>query len=45
MMRELYFLAAQKKAEMLIVRMMRPQTAARNICRRLGFREELLIPD
>ena len=45
MMRELYFLAAQKKVEMLIVRMMRPQTAARNICRRLGFREELLIPD
>lgn len=45
MMRELYFLAVQKKVEMLIVRMMRPQTAARNICRRLGFREELLIPD
>lgn len=45
MMRELYFLAAQIKVEMLIVRMMRPQTAARNICRRLGFREELLIPD
>ena len=44
-MRELYFLAVQKKVEMLIVRMMRPQTAARNICRRLGFREELLIPD
>lgn len=45
MMRELYFTAAQKKVDMLIVRMMRPQTAARNICRRLGFREELLIPD
>ena len=45
MMRELYFLAVKKKVEMLIVRMMRPQTAARNICRRLGFREELLIPD
>lgn len=45
MMRELYFLAVQKKVEMLIVRMMRPQKAARNICRRLGFREELLIPD
>jgi hypothetical protein len=24
---------------------MRPQVAARNICRRLGFREELMIPD
>lgn len=45
MMRELYFLAAQKKVEMLIVRMMRPQTAARSICHRLGFHEELLIPD
>lgn len=45
MMRELYFLAAQKKVEKLIVRMMRPQTAARNICHRLGFHEELLIPD
>ena len=45
MMRELYFLAAQKKVETLIVRMMRPQKAARSICRRLGFREELLIPD
>lgn len=45
LMRELYFLAAQRKVEMLIVRMMRPQKAARNICRRLGFREELLIPD
>lgn len=45
MMRELYFLATQKKVEMLIVRMMRPQKAVRSICRRLGFREELLIPD
>ncbi len=44
-MRELYFLAAQKRVEMLVVRMMRPQKAARNICHRLGFHEELLIPD
>lgn len=44
-MRELYFLAAQKKVEKIIVRMMRPQLAARNICRKLGFHEELLIPD
>lgn len=45
MMRELYFLASQKKVKTLIVRMMRPQKAARKICRKLGFREELLIPD
>jgi len=45
MMRELYFLAAQKKVEKIIVRMMRPQIAARNICRKLGFQEELLIPN
>ena len=45
MMRELYFLAVQKKVEKIIVKMMRPQIAARTICRKLGFREELLIPD
>jgi len=45
MMRELYFIALQKNVEMLVVKMMRPQIAARNICRKLGFREELLIPD
>jgi len=45
MMRELYFLAVQKKVEKVIVKMMRPQIAARTICRKLGFREELLIPD
>lgn len=45
MMRELYFLAVQKKVEKIIVKMMRPQIAVRTICRKLGFREELLIPD
>lgn len=45
MMRELYFLALQKNVEIVLVQMMRPQVAARNICRKLGFREELLIPD
>lgn len=44
-MRELYFLAAEKNLEMLVVQMMRPQVAAQKICRKLGFREELLIPD
>jgi len=45
LMRELYFFAVQKKVEKLIARIMRPQIAARNICRRLGFHEEIVIPD
>ncbi len=45
MARELYYLAASAKVEEIVVRMMRPQTAARSIFRRLGFREELLLAD
>ena len=45
MMRELYFLAAAKNVEKLVAKMMRPQKSARAICLRLGFREELLLPD
>jgi RimJ/RimL family protein N-acetyltransferase len=45
MMRELYFLAAGKNVEKVVAKMMRPQTAARTICHRLGFREEHLLPD
>lgn len=45
MMRELYSLAVEKKVEKVVAKMMRPQIAARTICRKLGFREELLIPD
>ncbi|MCK4763176.1 MAG: GNAT family N-acetyltransferase [Candidatus Aminicenantes bacterium] len=44
-LRELYLLAAEKKIEKLVAKMMRPQVAVRKICRRLGFREETLIPD
>ncbi len=44
-MRELYFLAAEKNVQKLVVQMMRPQIAARTICRRLGFHEEHLLPD
>ena len=44
-MRELYFLAAAKNVEKLVAKMMRPQKSARAICLRLGFREELLLPD
>jgi RimJ/RimL family protein N-acetyltransferase len=45
MMRELYFLAAEKKVEKVVAKFMRPQAAARKICRRLGFHEEALVPD
>ncbi len=45
MMRQLYLLAHEKKVELVVTRIMRPQSAARNICRKLGFREELMIPD
>ena len=45
MVRELYFLAVEKKVEQVVVKMMRPQVAAKRIFRKLGFREEHLIPD
>ena len=45
MVRELYFLAIEKKVELVVVKMMRPQIAAQRIFRKLGFQEELLIPD
>ena len=44
-MREVYFLAIEKKVEKVIAKMMKPQAAARKICRTLGFHEEVLIPD
>jgi RimJ/RimL family protein N-acetyltransferase len=45
MAHELYSLAASHKLEQIMVTMMRPQTAARSIFRRLGFREEMVLPD
>jgi L-amino acid N-acyltransferase YncA len=45
MLRELYYLAAQKNVKNVIVRIMRPQKAARAICHKLGLREETMIPD
>jgi L-amino acid N-acyltransferase YncA len=44
-MRELYFLAVEKKVEKVIAKMMKPQVAARKICKTLGFHDELVIPD
>jgi len=45
MIRELYMLAVQQKVDTVVAKMMRPQIAARKICRKLGFREELFLPD
>jgi L-amino acid N-acyltransferase YncA len=45
MARELYSLAAAEKVEEIVVRMMRPQYAAHSIFRKLGFHEEVLLPD
>ena len=45
MAHELYSLAASCKLEQVMVTMMRPQTAARSIFRKLGFREEMVLPD
>jgi L-amino acid N-acyltransferase YncA len=45
MARELYFLATSEKLEDIVVKMMRPQIAAHNIFRRLGFLEEATFRD
>jgi len=45
LIRELYFLAVQSQIETIVARMMRPQVGAERIFRRLGFREESMMPD
>jgi acetyltransferase len=45
MIRELYFIAVQNQITTIVARMMRPQVGAQKIFRRLGFREETLLPD
>lgn len=45
MLRELYQIAVEQKVKKVIAKMMRPQEGARRMFRRLGFREETLIPD
>lgn len=45
MIRELYFIAVQNQITTIVARMMRPQAGAQKIFRRLGFREESLLPD
>lgn len=43
--RELYYLAMQRKLDRIVVRVMRPQSRAHRIMKRLGFTEEFLIPE
>lgn len=43
--RELYFLAAQRRVERVVARVLRPQRGARRILRRLGFRGEYVLPE
>ncbi len=45
LLRELHYIAASERVEKVVVRFMRPQAAARNICRKLGFHEETIVPD
>ncbi|MDH3402708.1 MAG: GNAT family N-acetyltransferase [Acidobacteriota bacterium] len=42
---ELFLLASSARVEEIVVRMMRPQKAARSIFRKLGFRQETVLPD
>ncbi len=44
MARELYQLAAAEKVKEIVVEMMRPQVGAQSIFRKLGFREEGVLP-
>lgn len=45
MARELYSIAAGTKVEEIVVKVMRPQVAARSIFRKLGFQEQATLPD
>jgi L-amino acid N-acyltransferase YncA len=45
MIRELYFIAVQNQITTIVARMMRPQAGAQTTFRRLGFREETMLPD
>jgi RimJ/RimL family protein N-acetyltransferase len=45
MMGELHSLAMNQGVDKIVVRMMKPQIGARNICKKLGFHEETIIPN
>ena len=43
--RELYSLAISKNVEEIIIKIMKPQKSAISICRRMGFKQEAVLPD
>ena len=43
--RELYLMAISEKVEEIIVKMMKPQVAAINIFKKMGFKKETVLPD
>lgn len=45
MLRSLHQIAVEQKVKKVIAKMLRPQVGARKIARKLGFREEILLPD
>lgn len=45
MFRELHSLAMKKDIDKIVVKMMKPQKGAINICKKLGFHEETVIPN
>ena len=45
MMGELHSLAMKKDIDKIVVKMMRPQKGAINICKKLGFPKETIIPN
>ena len=45
LMRELYKLALRKNVETVTVWMMKPQTAAMNLARKMGFHDQSVLPD
>ncbi len=45
MFRELHSLAMKKDVDKIVVKMMKPQKGAINICKKLGFHKETVIPN
>ena len=45
MFRELHSLAMKKDIDKIVVKMMKPQKGAINICKKLGFQKETIIPN
>lgn len=43
--REIYYKAAERGVHKLVVKMMRPQKAAQNIVKKLGFDHDTVLPD